>query len=286
MKQTILATGASSGFGRLIVKKFHDEGWNVIATMRSPEKKEDLSELENVLVERLDVNDQDSIEKAVAAGIDAFGDIHALVNNAGYGGFALFEQFSDEDARAMFDTNFFGALATSRAVLPMMRKNGAGAIINITSIAGFFAGPMVSIYSASKFALEGLTESLAYEYGPLGINVRSVAPGSFGTGFLSASVRKDAHADEALSSWGNAISKHIEATRANMRAQGGSEPNPELVAEKVFECVTQDTPIHNTVGADADMMLSMLETMPHQDFLDQMAKMLLPPAESREADQS
>jgi len=140
-KQTVLITGCSSGFGKLAAKKFQQEGWNVVATMRSPEKETELTESENMLVTRLDVTDQASVTAAVDQTIERFGAINVLVNNAGYGGRALFEQFSEERIYAMYETNVFGVMRVSRAVLPIMRQQKGGTIINVTSMAGIFGLP-------------------------------------------------------------------------------------------------------------------------------------------------
>ncbi|MCG8607577.1 SDR family oxidoreductase [bacterium] len=186
MQKTILITGSSSGFGKLTAKLFAEKGWNVIATMRSPEKETELNQLHNVLVTKLDVTDKTSIQEAVVQGITEFGRIDVLVNNAGYGGHALFEQFSDETIRDMYATNVFGVMRVAKAVLPFMRKQGGGTIINITSVAGFVGAPSSSIYSSTKFAVEGLSEAMALEYKPLNIKVKTVAPGAFGTNFMAA----------------------------------------------------------------------------------------------------
>ena len=169
MKKTVLITGCSSGFGRLTAKTFHERGWNVIATMRSPENETELTQLDGVLVTRMDVTDPDSVTLAVDGGIGRSGAIDVLVNNAGFGGHALFEQFSDESVRAMYDTNVFGLMNVIRAVLPHMRRQDEGCVINITSVSGLLGTPTSAIYSSTKFAVEGLTEALALEYGPLNI---------------------------------------------------------------------------------------------------------------------
>ena len=179
--KTVLITGCSSGFGKLTAQTFHANGWNVIATMRSPETETELTQLDDVLVTRLDVTEPESARQAVDEGLSRFGAIHVLVNNAGFGGHALFEQFPDETVRAMYDTNVFGLMNVTRAVLPHMRERGEGCVINVTSISGLLGTPTSSIYSSTKFAVEGLTEALALEYGPLNIRFKTVAPGAYPT---------------------------------------------------------------------------------------------------------
>jgi len=185
MTQTILITGTSSGFGEATARLFAARGWNVIATMRNPEASNALQLGDNVLVTRLDVEDLDTIDAAIAAGIERFGRIDALVNNAGYGLFAVFEAASREAVKRQFDVNVFGVMDVTRAILPHFRSNRKGTIINITSGAGVIGFPMASLYSASKFAVEGFTESLGYELSGLGIAVKLVEPGGApGTGFM------------------------------------------------------------------------------------------------------
>ena len=121
-KKTVLITGCSTGFGNLAAKTFQAKGWNVIATMRSPLKETELTQLDNIWVTRLDVTDKESIEATVQGGIEKFGGIDVLVNNAGYGGHAMLEQFTEEQIYDMFETNVFGLMRCCRAVLPHMRK--------------------------------------------------------------------------------------------------------------------------------------------------------------------
>ena len=278
MKKTALITGCSSGFGKLAAGKFHNNGWNVIATMRSPERETELTKLTDVLVTRLDVTDQSSIEAAVQEGLSRFGAINVLVNNAGYGGHALFEQASDEAIRAMYETNVFGVMNLSRAVLPLMREQKEGCIINVTSMAGMMAAPLISVYASTKHAVEGLTEGMALEYRPLGILVKSVLPGAYQT------TRFNANTDDCLTVGGHVFSdyaqrlyKHLMDVADQMAQQGGQVSDPQEVADKIYECATSETPVHNPVGADARMLVDMMGNAPRQAFLDQLATMLLPP---------
>ncbi|ODR90029.1 SDR family oxidoreductase [Sinorhizobium alkalisoli] len=176
MSQTVLITGTSSGFGEAAARRFASEGWNVVATMRNPEAGQALGR-ENVLVTRLDVEDRASIDTAIAAGIAQFGNIDVVLNNAGYGLFGIFEGVSREAVQKQFDVNVFGAMDVVRAALPHLRANRSGTIINVSSGAGVIGFPMASVYSASKFALEGWSEALSYELGSLGIKVKIIEPG-------------------------------------------------------------------------------------------------------------
>jgi NAD(P)-dependent dehydrogenase (short-subunit alcohol dehydrogenase family) len=176
-KQTVLITGTSSGFGRTCVGYFAKRGWNVIATMRQPEDEKALQLIPDVLVTKLDVTDDATISNSIAAGIARFGSIDAVINNAGFGLFGLFEGTPIGKVREQFEVNVFGVMNVIRALLPHFRKNQRGLILNVSSGAGVFALPMISLYCASKFALEGFSESLAYELASQNIRVKIIEPG-------------------------------------------------------------------------------------------------------------
>ncbi len=273
MSNTVLITGCSSGFGKLAANTFRDRGWNVVATMRSPHKETELTELDNVLVNRLDVTDPASIETSIQEGIDRFGAIDSLVNNAGFGSNALFEQSTDESIRNIYETNVFGLMNVMRAVLPHMRERGSGSVINVTSMAGLIGLLGNSVYSSSKFAVEGLTEALALEYKPLGIQIKSVAPGAYvTTEFLN-------NTDNYIESGDPQLQEHSQKLRdhfANIIAAGDPQ-DPQEVADKIYECATSETPVHNPVGADAERLSGLIDSSPtRQDFVVAMEQMLLP----------
>lgn len=188
MGKTILITGASSGLGKTVAKLFQINGWNVIATMRNPINETELVSLSNVLVTKLDVTDIASIENAVKLGIDKFGRIDVLVNNAGYGAYGPLESFSKDKILKQFNTNVIGLIDTTRAVLPHFRKNGSGIIINISSIGGQIAFPLGSLYHGTKFAVEGFSEALSYEVEQFGGRVKIIEPGSINTDFATRSI--------------------------------------------------------------------------------------------------
>ncbi|NMO19747.1 SDR family oxidoreductase [Pyxidicoccus fallax] len=177
MKKTVLITGTSTGFGRAAARLFASEGWNVIATMRSPDAEKELVHRDNVLVIRLDVQDHGSIDRAISEGLARFGRIDVLINNAGFGLHGVFETISRERIQEQFDVNVFGVMDVTRAVLPHFRKQKAGVIINVSSGAGVFTLPLLSAYCASKFALEGFSEALSYELASQNIVVKIVEPG-------------------------------------------------------------------------------------------------------------
>jgi NAD(P)-dependent dehydrogenase (short-subunit alcohol dehydrogenase family) len=188
MKQTVLVTGASSGFGRETVKLFHQKGWNVVATMRTPSNDVELAALDGVLVTRLDVTDKASIGAAVALAVDRFGGIDVLVNNAGYGTLGALEAAPDDVIRQQFEVNFFGLIDVTKAVLPGMRARRSGVIVNVSSVGGRVTFPFCTLYHATKFAVEGLTESLQYELNPFGIRLKIVEPGGYRTNFAGRSM--------------------------------------------------------------------------------------------------
>lgn len=279
MTQTVLITGCSSGFGKLTAQTFAKAGWNVIATMRSPEKEADLANGPQMLVTRLDVADTHSIAGAFAAARSKFGRIDVVVNNAGYGGDGLFEQVSDTDMRAMFETNVFGAMNVMREALPEMREAGAGAIVNVTSMAGHCGLPGHAVYSASKHAMIGLTEGMAMEYRPLGVRIYSVAPGAYPTTAFNANVDKRLEeGDPQLVDFSKRLRAQIDTVGEQMANQGGSLADPQEVADRVFSLATGDGPVHNPTGADAEMLIAMMGQDNRQDFLDRLAGMLVPAA--------
>ena len=279
-KKTVLITGCSSGFGKLAAKTFHANGWNVVATMRKPETETELTALADTWVTKLDVTDTENIHNVTEVAVDRFGAIDVLVNNAGYGGHALFEQATDESIRAMFETNVFGPMNTMRAVLPHMRERGGGIIVNVTSMAALMPVPGNSIYTASKHAAGGLSEAMALEYAPLGIRIRIVEPGAFPTTSFLANIDTTAEGnDDQLASYEQKLRAHFAEQVEKVAAQGGGVPDPQAVANKIYECATQDTPIHNPVGGDAQMLVGMMaKANTRQEFLDQVAPMLVPPS--------
>lgn len=276
-KKTALITGCSSGFGKLTAKLFHQNGWNIIATMRSPGKEIELNKLDNVLVVRLDVKDKQSVEEAVAEGFEKFGRIDALVNNAGVSGMGVFEQWDDEEINAMFNTNVFGLFNVTREVLPIMRKQEEGVIVNISSMAGLFGSPFSSVYSAAKFAVEGFTEAIALEYAPFNIKAKVVAPGAYETKlFTSMTHRMLQNGDEEIRNYSMKMAEKMNATLEKMRAEGNQESDPQEVADKIWQCATEETPIHNVSGKDAEAMLQMKKSMSEKELMKTVSDMFIP----------
>lgn len=186
--KTILITGASSGIGKATAIYFEKQGWNVIATMRNPEKECDLRDSTTLKKYRLDVCDAMSITQAVNEGIEAFGCIDVLLNNAGYGAYGALETTSEEKMQHQFDVNVFGIIRMIKAILPHFREKKSGRIINVSSMGGRITLPFGSLYHATKFAIEGLSETLNYELNPLGIDIKLVEPGAVRTDFYGRSM--------------------------------------------------------------------------------------------------
>src|SRR4051812_2933230 len=180
---TVLITGASSGYGLETARRFHAEGWNVLATMRSP-REDLLPRSERVRVLALDVTQPSSI----AAAVEAAGPVDVLVNNAGIGAMGAFEATPLDTAREIFETNTFGVMAMTQAILPQLRERRAGVVVNVTSSAALARMPLVAVYTASKTAIEGFTASLALELDAFDVRAKLVEPG-YGptTGFTSNS---------------------------------------------------------------------------------------------------
>jgi len=248
--KTVLITGASSGFGKAATKLFAARGWNVIATMRSPEKEEELGTLSNVLLTRMDVQDFASIQQAIQAGISRFGKIDVLVNNAGYGAIGVFESATREQMRRQYDVNVFGLMDVTQAVLPHLRANGGGVIINISSFGGVVALPFASLYNSSKWAVEGFSEALSHEVSTQNIAVKIIEPGGVATNFSKGLdiIKNDIEAyNPSFSAYFGRYAKPTEhLTRANA----------EDVAATIYQAATDEKEqLRYVVGEDAQFYI-------------------------------
>jgi NAD(P)-dependent dehydrogenase (short-subunit alcohol dehydrogenase family) len=262
MTKTILITGTSSGLGRETATLFAAKGWNVVATMRAPEREMQLSALDGVLVTRLDVEDPASITAAVDAALDRFGRIDVLVNNAGYGAYGPLEATPMDKIRRQFEVNVFGLLATTKAVLPHFRSNKAGTIVNISSIGGRITFPLGTLYHGTKFAVEGLSESLHYELAPLGVRVKIVEPGGIRTDFGGRSF--DFTNDPELTEYQPLVEAVVGRLGPVMDA-GGSDAD--VIAEAVFDAATDEADtLRYVAGADAVTLLDARRTSDDETF--------------------
>ena len=224
--RTVLITGTSSGIGRACVDAFADRGWNVVATMRTPDDHRAM-ERDGVLLARLDVTDAPSIEAAFAAAVERFGHIDCVVNNAGYGLTGVFETMDEEQISRQVDTNVLGVLRVCRAAIAHMRPRRSGTIVNVTSMGGRITFPLYSVYHATKWAVEGFSESLQYELAPLGIRIRIAEPGPVRTEFYGRSM--DHEAGAGLDDYAMYASRAM----ARMNSGGANGASPEQVARTI-----------------------------------------------------
>jgi NAD(P)-dependent dehydrogenase (short-subunit alcohol dehydrogenase family) len=255
--QTVIVTGCSSGFGLKIAVTLARNGFRVFATMRDLRKRAALDKAlaaagvgADILA--LDVNDKASIETAVAAVLAQAGRIDALVNNAGFGLGGFIEDMSLDDYRRQMETNFFGVVAVTKAVLPHMRRQRSGRIVNMSSIGGRAANPVISAYAASKFAVEGFSESLAFEGSFFNVRVVLVEPGAFKTEIVDSNRQIVAGARDPNSPYAEAT-KAFEAKIDDVAAQRAGDP--QQVADVVLHVLTAANPrMRYLVGTDAKIM--------------------------------
>jgi NAD(P)-dependent dehydrogenase (short-subunit alcohol dehydrogenase family) len=241
-------TGCSTGFGRELAKMVLDRGYRAVVTARDPAKVEDIAKgrEDRALVLELDVTDPVEVDAATKSADQHFGRIDVLVNNAGIGYFGAVEESDEAEVRRMFEINFFGLSRMTRAVLPIMRRQRSGQIVNISSIGGLRSFPALAYYHATKYAVEGFSESLALEVAPLGIKVTIVEPSGFRTDWAgrSANERKNPIADYAPTAGQNL---------ENLRAYSGKQPgDPVRAAAAIIEAVeSPNPPLHLLLGKAA-----------------------------------
>ena len=232
--RTVLITGASAGIGKATALLFRQKGWNVVAAMRAPEETE-LAGLERVTCLRLDVTDGESIRRAVEEALGRFGAIDVLVNNAGYGLVGPFEGSTPEQVGRQLATNVTGLMEVTRAVLPHFRRRGGGTLINLASMSGRTAFPLYSVYHATKWAVEGFSESLQFELRPFGIRVKVIEPGPIRTDFYGRSA-------EVVSGTAPAdYEEFVARAMPNLRRAGERGAPPADVASVVYRAATDGT---------------------------------------------
>lgn len=275
MKKTILITGASSGIGKATALYFAKNNWNVIATMRKPEDGSELALNEDILVTKLDVEDKNDIQKAIQTGIEKFGKIDALLNNAGYGQHGLFEATTSEQIQKQFAVNLFGTMEVTRALLPHFREQKGGTIVNITSGVGRVTVPLVSIYAASKFALEGFAESLSFELASQNIKVKIIEPGSIQTNF-EKTTKSNFATDTALTDYTEYL---VEMDKVFSAIYGGAAASPEDVAATIFEATTDGKEqLRYVIGADLQPLIDIRNNGSDEDYMNVLRQTFAPKA--------
>jgi len=263
--KTVLITGSSSGIGRATAEAFLDEGWTVYATARDTEDIEDLADA-GCETQELDVTDADDVDAAVDRVVEEEGRIDCLVNNAGYGQFGPLEEVPVEDLHAQFDVNVYGPHRMARAVLPHMREQGEGTIVNLSSVAGRVATPGMGAYCGSKFALEAMSDALRGEVDQFGIDVVVIEPGPVQTNF------SDRAGDEVDTTDRSEAYEDFYGIFDDTEAIGGDGPGsvpPQRVAEDIVNAASATKPVARVpVGTVA--RVSVLARFIPDAFRDQL----------------
>jgi NAD(P)-dependent dehydrogenase (short-subunit alcohol dehydrogenase family) len=251
-QKTVFITGSSSGIGRSTAEYFQKKGWNVAATMRSPQKENVLTNLPNVICPALDVKQSASIESAILQTTQRFGAIDVVVNNAGYGLTGPFEGATEQQIRRQFETNVFGLMAVTRSMLPHFRARQQGVFVNVASMGGRLTVPLYSVYHSTKWAVEGFSESLRFEVEPLGIRIKIIEPGAIKTDFY------DRSNDSTIDQSPPAYKAFTELAMSNMHKAGMQGTLPAIVAKAIYAAATDHSAkLRYPVGADAKALLAL-----------------------------
>lgn len=279
-KKVAIVTGSSSGIGFQTALMLARNGYSTYASMRNIDKSKTISEIANkerlpLQVIQLDVNDDVTVKNAINKIVKDGKRIDVLVNNAGYGLFGALEELSIEEIKAQFETNFFGVVRVTQAVLPTMRnQDGGGTIVNISSVGGQVSVPILSAYNSTKFALEGLSESLSHELEPFGIRVIIIEPGFIRTNIMNSSVLAKRASVENSPYY--SFTKKIESYFKSMMDNPESS-NPEEVAKVILHSVTSDNPqLRFTVGNDASAIVQAKRKMSELDFINLIKQQIMP----------
>lgn len=259
MSKTIFITGASSGLGKAAAKLFAAKGWTVLATMRSPEKETELNNLDNIQLLPLDVTDTAQIQSTTEKAI-SMGDVDVVFNNAGYGLAGPFEGATDEQIVRQLNTNLLGVMRVTQAFIPHFREKKSGLFITTTSIGGLITLPFNSVYHATKWGLEGWSESLAFELNPFGIGVKTVSPGGIATDFAGRSL--DLASNQA---YDEQMQKVLSVFMDPERQKGYS--TAEKIAEVVLEAATDGKQkLRYPAGEDAKMWYEQRNSVGDEEF--------------------
>jgi NAD(P)-dependent dehydrogenase (short-subunit alcohol dehydrogenase family) len=271
----VLITGTSSGFGNLAALEFARKGDNVFASMRNTAKGGDLESTAaeeglSLKVLQLDVLSDASISSAVKQVLNQAGSIDVLVNNAGFEIRGAIEEISDEEARAQFETNVFGLLRVTRAVLPHMRQRGSGRIINVSSVAGIVGVPFGGIYSASKHAVEAISETMYWELSPFGVRVALIEPGAYPTEFSANIQVASAHESGPYKKTAEEF-----RSRVGRLAPGGEPQDPNEVAAAIYNAAYDESrKLRYPVGGDANLIVGAYKQLDFEGFEQAMRQAL------------
>ena len=235
MEKVILITGASSGIGKETVKLFQAKNWKVAATMRRPEESTDLQKIADVECIRLDVTEIGSIRSAIAETLEKFGRIDVVVNNAGYGVVGPFEASTIEQVDRQFQTNVIGLMNVCREIIPYFREQKRGYIVNIASVGGRVTFPLYSVYHATKWAVEGFSESLQHELNQFNIRVKIIEPGPIKSDFY------DRSAVFAEKEGLHVYDHFVDSVVPNMQKYGEEAPDGSVVAQTIYDSVTDES---------------------------------------------
>lgn len=268
-QKVAIVTGSSSGIGYATSLMLARKGFYTYASVRNTNKSASLESIANaerlpLKLIQLDVTDDSSVKDAVEKIVLEKGRIDVLVNNAGYGLFGAFEDLSLDEIKAQFETNFFGVIRVTQHVLPIMRtpQNGGGVIVNVSSINGLIAFPVISAYVGTKFAIEGLSESIAYELEPFGIKVILIEPGAIGSNFMKGSVLPKRALDPQ-----SPYSELVQKFSVKTSSQHDNATQPEEVAKTIFQAISIEKPeFRYVVGNDAVSLLEARKNMPYSEF--------------------
>lgn len=266
MTKTIFITGASSGMGKATAKLFQAKGWKVIATMRNPENETELDKLENISVIQLDVTDVAQIN-SVAKKVIASNTIDVVFNNAGYGLIGAMEALNDDQILKEINTNLLGVIRVTHAFIPHFRSKMSGLFISTTSMGGFLGFPLSSIYHATKFGVEGWSESMSFELGLHNIGIKTIAPGAVATDFTTRSMEKgNHHAYQALEA----------KLFPMMDVMMHQAISPEEFAETVYHAATDGRDqIRYLVGKDANAMYERRMEIGPEEFRKEIRNQFL-----------
>jgi len=267
-----VVTGSSSGIGFETALLLARTGFHTYASMRNLEKSKNITEIANteklpLQVVQLDVNDDRSVKDAINKIVAENKRIDILVNNAGYGLFGSLEDISIEEIKSQFETNFFGVIRVTQQVLPVMRKqnNGGGTIVNVSSVGGRIGIPILSAYQSTKFALEGLSESMSYELEPFGIRVVLIEPGFIRTNIINSSTSAKKALDPKSPYF--SLMQKVENHFKSMIENASSSSPPEEVAKVILKAITSENPqLRYTVGNDAATIIQARMNMSDNEF--------------------